>query len=195
MRIIVINKKKLVVFIIIVGFMCTLLGLGKNFENKIKTTIFIQNNIKVLKTYDGLDKKLSYKLPSLWTANQLSFNGGEIIYHNDFKADDIKIHGFVEVWNLNDDLKNFLDKSKDISDMQNINHNYTINKIKVNDKSGYLVTYDADVSTDATYKAYEYFIQSKGQFIRFSFFIRQEDFKENMPAIFNAIVQTLNYSN
>lgn len=195
MKIIIINKRNLVVFVIIVGLMCTLLGLGKNFENKIKTTVFIQNNIKSLKTYEGLNKKLSYKLPSLWTTNQLNATGGEIIYHNDFLANDIKLHGFVEVWNLNENLKSFLKKSKDISDMQNINHNYTINTIKVNNKSGYLVSYDAEVSLDSTYKAYEYFIESNDQFVRFSFFIKQEDFKENMPTIYNAIVQTLNYSN
>jgi hypothetical protein len=193
MKLIIINRKRLGVTIIIIGLMVVLFSLEKNFDARLKFTALIQNNINSLVGYEALDKKFTYKLPAEWITKEEKFPGNEIIYHNDFNTKDFKIHGFVEVWNLNKDLKTFLEESKKISSEQNFYKAYEIKPININDKDGYLVNYTIITSSNKYYKGYEYFIRNKDKFFRFSFFVREDNFKENMPTIFKTIVQTFIY--
>lgn len=193
MKLIIINKKRLGVTIIIIGLMLVLLGFEKHFDARLKFAALMQNNINSLVQYEALDNKLSYKLPSEWSTKEQKFSGQEILYHNDFKTKDSKIHGFIEVWNLKQDLKNFLKESKKVSSEQNLYKQYSMSPININNRDGYLVNYTMITSSDVAYKGYEYFVNDDGKFFRFAFFVREDNFKENMPTIFRAIVQTLNY--
>lgn len=193
MKLIIINRKRLGVTVIIVGLMFILLGLEKNFDAGLKFTALIQSNINSLKKYEALGKKLSYKLPTEWVTEQKNFSGQEIIYHNDFTSKDSKIHGFVEVWNLNKDLRTFLEESKKISSEQNLYKEYNISPIVINNRDGYLVSYIIITPSNESFRGYEYFLRNKDKFFRFSFFVKEDNFKENMPTIFKTIVQTLNY--
>lgn len=193
MKLIVINKRKLGVTIIIIGLMIILLGLEKNFDARLKVASLIQNNIKSLTEYKAMNGNLKYKLPAEWTAKQQDIFGKEILYHNDFNSKDNKIQGFVEVWNLKGDLKEFLKQSKDISSKQNLYKDYSMEPITINDKQGYLLNYTITKVSGDSYKGLEYFIEDGNRFYRFSFFVREADFKENMPTIFKTIVGTLEY--
>lgn len=193
MKLIVINRKRLGVTTIIIGLMLVLLGLEKYFDARLKLAALMQNNINSLVQYQALDNKLTYKLPAEWSTSEQKFSGQEVIYHNDFNDSSSKIYGFIEVWNLNKDLKVFLEESKKISSEQNEYRNYNISPINIKDKDGYFVNYTMKTRSNIYYKGYEYFIREKNKFIRFSFFIRDENFKENMPIVFKTIVQNLNY--
>lgn len=193
MKLIIINRKRLGVTTIIIGLMLILLGFEKYFDAGLKFTALMQNNINSLVQYKALDNKLSYKLPAEWVTKEQKFSGQEILYHNDFKTNDSKIYGFVEVWSLNKDLKDFLEESKKISSEQNLYKQYNISPIKINDRDGYLVSYTMITSSDIDYRGYEYFIKDSNKFFRFSFFMKASNFKENMPTVFKTIVQTLNY--
>jgi hypothetical protein len=193
MKLIIINRKRLGVTTIIIGLMLILLGFEKHFDARLKFTALMQNNINSLVQYEALDNKLSYKLPAEWSTKEQKFFGQEILYHNDFKTNDSKIYGFVEVWNLKQDLEKFLEESKKISSEQNLYKQYNISPIKINNKDGYLVCYTMITASDVDYKAYEYFIKDDDKFFRFSFFLKESNFKENMPTVFRTIVQTLNY--
>ncbi|AWI07580.1 PsbP-related protein [Clostridium drakei] len=193
MKVIIINRKRLGVTIIIIGLMLVLFSLERNFDARLKFTALIQNNINSLVQYEVLDKKFTYKLPAEWTAKEQKFPGNEIIYHNDFNTKDSKIHGFVEVWNLNMDLKAFLKESKKISSEQNLYKSYEIKPVKINNRDGYLLEYTIITSNNKAYRGYEYFIKDKNKFIRFSFFVSEDNFRENMPTIFKTIVQTFDY--
>ncbi|MBV7272712.1 hypothetical protein JMF89_01435 [Clostridiaceae bacterium UIB06] len=193
MKLIIINRKRLGVTIIMIGLMFILLGFEKNFDTGLKFTALIQNNISSLKKYQALDNNLSYKLPGEWRTNQKSFSGEDILYHNDFISKDSKINGFVEVWNLKKDLRTFLEESKKISSEQNLYKDYNIAPVIINNRDGYIVAYTIINEENEEFKGYEYFLRDKNKFFRFSFFIREENFKENMPTIFKTIVQTLEY--
>jgi hypothetical protein len=193
MKLIIINRKRLGVTTIIIGLMLILLGFEKHFDARLKFTALMQNNINSLVKYEALDNKLSYKLPAEWSTKEQKFFGQEIVYHNDFKTNDSKIYGFVEVWKLKQDLKNFLEESKKVSSEQNLYKQYNISPIKINNRDGYLVCYTMVTTSDVDYKAYEYFIKDGDKFFRFSFFLKESNFKENMPTVFRTIVQTLNY--
>lgn len=194
MKLIIINRKRLGVTVIIIGLMFILLGLEKNFDAGLKFTALMQNNINSLKKYEALDNKLSYKLPSEWTTEQKKFSGENILYHNDFISKDAKIYGFVEVWNLNKDLKTFLEESKKISNEQNLYKDYNLIPININNRDGYMISYTIINESNEGFKGYEYFLRNKNKFFRFSFFVRENNFKENMPTIFKTIVQTLSYN-
>ena len=190
MNIIFINRRKLGITVILLGLMIILTGISKQFDDKLKTTILVENNINLLDDYNALNGKISYKLPEGWTTREKKLPGGEIIYHNDFLSSDAVIHGFVEVWNSKEDLKIFLENSKKISEEQNVIKNYKMDSVIINRKKTYLVHYLINVTDNNWYKAYEYFIADKDQFYRFSFFTRDVNFKEAYGAIFESIIDT-----
>lgn len=173
--------------------MAILFGAEGLFDGRLKQAALINSDMDVLKEYSGLDNRLTYKLPEDWEVSEKNFNSKEIIYHNDFNSKDIKIHGFVEVWNINEDLKSFLDKSKSISEKQNKYKSYNIEDIKINNASGYLVNYTMENPQGVNYVAYEYFLKEDKEFVRFSFFVNEKNFKENMSAIFKSLVTTFTY--
>lgn len=190
MKIIFINRRKLGITVILLGLMITLVGISKQFDDELKTTILVENNINLSDNYEALEGKISYKLPEGWTTKEKKIPGGEIIYHNDFQSSDAVIHGFVEVWKSNQDLKKFLDNSKKISEDQNVVRNYKIDSVMINGRKTYLVQYLINVTDNNWYKAYEYFIDHEGEFYRFSFFTRDVNFKEAFGAIFESIIET-----
>lgn len=195
MRFIVLNKKRIGVTIIIIGLMVILFGLEDKFDGRLKDVALIQNNISSLVEYKVPELKFTYKLPSNWTTKKQDFPGGEILYHNDFDSEDAVIHGFVQVWQIKEDLKSFLDKSKNSSAMFAQYNEYNITPIEINGHEGYLLTYTMKTSEKAVYKGYEYFLKDKDKFFRFAFFVRDANFIENMPTIFRTIVETFNESN
>ncbi|MBZ9632880.1 hypothetical protein [Clostridium sp. FP1] len=190
MRVIFINRKKVGIIVILMGLMITLLGISKGFDKQLKTTILVEHNINLLNDYTALNGKVNYKLPEGWTTKEKKFPGGEIIYHNDFQSSDAVIHGFVEVWRSKNDLKAFLDRSKKISQEQNLVKNYKLDSIIINGKKTYLVQYLISVTDNNWYKAYEYFIDDGNEFYRISFFTRNINFKESFGAIYESIVET-----
>jgi len=193
MKVIIINRKKFGVTLIMVGLMIILLGLEMTFDSKLKLAALVQNNITSLKTYSALQNKFHYKLPSMWKTEEESFSGNEIIYHNNFYSDDKQIHGYVEVWNSSKDLKSFLDKSKEVSLESNKVKDYKITPIIINKHDGYLVTYTIMTGNDVFYRCNEYFLVDKGKYFRFSFFVREDKFKENMTSVFKIIVESFSY--
>ncbi|MBU3113113.1 hypothetical protein [Clostridium lacusfryxellense] len=191
MKVIFINRKKVGIIVVIIGLMISLMGISKQFDNKLKTTILVENNIKLLNDYRTSDGKISYRLPMGWTTSEKNFPGDEIKYHNDFQSSDAVIHGFVEVWKGKEDLKLFFDKSKDISQEQNQIKNYKIENLIINGKKTYLVKYLINTTGNNWYKSYEYFVDGGQEFYRFSFFVRDVNFKDTYAAIFQSIVETL----
>lgn len=191
MKLLVFDGKKLGVVIVTMGLMIVLFGIGMNLNNRIRSTAFIQNNMGTLNEYKVSGYNIKYRLPSKWIVKEQKFNGSEIIYHNDYKSEDNIIHGFVEVWKLNESLKEFLDKSKVSSETQNEILQYKITDIKVNNKDGYLITYKMQ-SGSKVYDAFEYFINNGDVFVRFSFYADDSKLNANISDVFKAIVETLN---
>lgn len=190
MKIIILNKRKLEVFLILALLMGILFGVGELIKGQLKSVSFMQNNIRSLKAFQALEGNLSYKLPSEWTTSIETFPGNQITYHNNFTSKDLAISGFVQVWSNQEDLKGFLDISRKVSEQQNTIKDYKISGIKVNNKEGYVIKY-ITTSRDIDYMAYEYFIRYKSGFVRFSFFTKNKEFKEDMKSLYEAILKTV----
>lgn len=193
MRVIILNRKRLGVTAIIIGLMLVLFGLEKKFDGRLKYVALMQSNINTLIKYEAPELNFAYKLPDKWTTKKQEFGGNEVVYHNDFTSEDALIHGFVQVWNIKEDLKSFLDKSKELNQQYAQYTNYNVSPIVIKKHEGYLMTYNMKTSEDATYKGYEYFLKDTGKFFRFAFYVRDKNFKENMPTIFKTIVDTLEH--
>jgi hypothetical protein len=193
MRLIIINRKRLGVTVIILGLMLVMFGVEKRFDARLKATALMYSDINSLVKYEGLDKKFSYSLPQEWQASLKNFGGDEILYHNDFVTQEQNIWGFVQVWNLREDLKSFLERSKTSSPKPIKYKKYSMKPISINKYSGYLIDYSMDGGRGVYYRGHEYYLAEDGKMFRFSFFVSEGNFKENMPTIFNAIVKTIEF--
>lgn len=194
MKIVTISRKKLGIAIILIGIMVLILGFSKSLEGRLKLTSLIQNDINSLSEYTELNGRVKYKLPSEWQVRQQNIFGDEILCHTDFKSKDDKINGFFQVWKLDGDLKTFLKNSKMISDKQNLYKYYSLKDINLDGRKGYLLKYDITKPVGSSYIGEEYFIKNDNEFYRFSFFVKEDDFKKNMSDTFRTIVETLKYN-
>lgn len=194
MKVILINKRRLGVSIIIIGLMFTMFGMQKFFKDEINYTSLMQNNINSLKEYVIMKGEATYHLPEEWVTKEERFPGEEVIYHNNFQSKDLKIHGFVQVWNLKEDLINFLKKSEKVSKEQNTILDYKLQPIKIGKDEWYFIEYIIENSYGVKYKSYEYFKKNDDKLIRFSFFVLEDNFKENMPTVFKTIIQTFKHN-
>lgn len=164
-----------------------LLIVGIYFNNNKGIQTFINLNIDEieLKEYKGLNNKFHYKLPADWITNTQEFSGDEIMYHNDFKTPDGKIHGFVQLWNLNKPIIDFLkDGIKSATGIVSFK-NYFIEPIKINGNEGYILYYSRLGNDNKYIKAFEIFILNKDNiFYRFSFFMDEKDWKKEYRMFF-----------
>lgn len=188
-----IDRKKLGMIIIVIGSMLVLFGMQNKLTKRLSSAALFQNNIRELKTFTIKNGKISYKLPSKWNTEIKNLPGGEITYHNEFHSEDNLIYGFVQVWNINDDLKDFLNKSKNVSEKSNKITDYNIKMMTISNKKWYEISYNIKGNGPQVFNAHEYFIKYGNNIIRFSFFVRKENFKESMEGVYNALVGTLKF--
>lgn len=193
MKIIVINRKRLGVTVIIIGLMMILFGVESKFDSRLKQTALMHSNLNSLKTYEGLDKAFAYQLPDQWSTSQQVFGGNEILYHNDFISEDQKIYGFVQVWNLKGDLRAFIESGRQHPYKPDQLIGYSVKPEKINKHDGYHVEYTVRDRYGNNHKVNEYYVGKAEKVFRFSFSVREPNFKENMPAVFKAIASTMEY--
>lgn len=189
MRSIVINKKRLGVTLVLIGLIMVMFGAEMKVDKKIKMMALMNNQSSTLTKYDILDNKYSYKLPSDWTSNESNYVGNEMLYHRDFSSVDKSLNGFVEVWNGSMALNTFVQRSKEYGISNYIYDNYQKANTSINSNEAYVVTYTM-ASNNYAYNAYEYFMELDNKVLKFSFFIKKSQVKENTPVIFKTLVET-----
>ena len=189
MKVIVLNRKRIGVTIIIIGLMLVLVGAEIQLSQRLKMTALMQSGLESLKQYSIKNSNLSYKLPEDWEISEEDFGGGEILYHSNFISRDSNVYGFVELWNSKQrDLKTFIESSKASAYKPERVRDYKYKPVKVSGEPGYLLTYNATTPSGKNVKAYEYFVDNGSTFFRMAFYINNDNFKENMPTIFEALV-------
>ena len=155
----------------------------------INGTVETQSSINIeeikYKEYSGLNGKFSYSLPSDWKTTPEKFEGGEILYHNNFISQDKKINGYVEVWNLVMSLRDFLNESRKSAADGIAFKNYTIEPVKINGREGFILQYSKLYDKDSYIKAFEVFIMEKdNMFERFAFYIDEKKWKDENKIFF-----------
>jgi len=146
---------------------------------------------QVLKKYKALDGKFEFALPSDWTTMEEPFSGGEIIYNIYFMSKDKAVHGFVQVWDINKPLKQFIDESKQSAVGVVDFKYYRVKDITINGHKGYLLDYSRKSNQNEYIKSYETFVEGdNGRIYRASFFVNEENWKQQYLILFNRITRS-----
>ena len=148
---------------------------------------------QLLIPYNVLDNTFHFELPDKWYTHEMSFAGGEILYHMNYMSQDKRIHGFVQVWKLSKPLKQFIESSKEaatgVADFKYFN----TKEIMVNNQKGYLIEYSRANPEGDYNKAYEAFIEGySGKVYRMSFFVPEKEWRNYYNVLFDRIIKTIN---
>lgn len=147
---------------------------------------------QLLEAYNVMDNTFHFELPDSWKTNELSFTGGEVLYHMNFISQDKRIQGFVQVWKLSKPLKQFIEESKKSAVGVVDFKNFSIKEIMTDNKKGYLLDYSRANQQGEYYKAYEAFVEGpSNKMYRVSFFMPEKDWRNYYKAMFDRIIHTI----
>jgi hypothetical protein len=191
----VIVKRTIVLLLGVVAFAVFLMSISYTFNPIVQTFKnsrgYQKAERQVLKKYQALDGKLEFALPETWTTMEEAFNGGEIEYNLYFQSPDKNIHGFVQTWNIDKPLKQFVEESKESAVGVVDFKYYRIKEIMVDNKKGYLLDYSRRTDQDEYIKAYEAFLQGyDGRIARVSFFVNEKNWRPQYLILFNRIIRS-----
>jgi hypothetical protein len=137
------------------------------------------------KEYTGLNGTFTYKLPEKWRVQRQEFGKDEIIYHSDFTSEDRKINGYVQVWNLNKPLIDFI-KEGQKSPIGIVSFKfYTVEPVKIDGREGYILQYSRKQDGNKYIRAFEVFIMDKNNtFHRLAFYMDEQVWKDENRSFF-----------
>ena len=137
--------------------------------------------------YESPDGIFSFEYPSGFILETLDFQGGEIIDHVSFRGRDNNVHGFVQVWYLQEDLKSFLDKS--IAASHNTYKYFDVRDVQLNGLKGFLWDYSA-ASENGYIKGSEFFVKCGSNMYRLSYFVPEEKWDQKQKDIFEKMLKS-----
>lgn len=148
---------------------------------------------QLFEAYNVMDNTFHFELPDSWSTQEISFAGGEILYHLNFISQDKRLHGFVQVWKLSKPLKQFIEESKE-SAVGVVDFKYfDIKEIMADNKKGYLIDYSRANSQGDYNRAYEAFIEGYADKVyRISFFAPEKEWRNYYKVLFDRIIRTVN---
>ena len=139
-------------------------------------------------TYESIEGGFSFNYPSTFTLIPRSFSGNEILYHIDLYDVAGPGYGFVQIWNMSMPMEEFLEKSKEASQL---NYKYfSSRKMRVNGYTGYYWDYSVLGSNNTYYKGSEVFLEGKDQMYRISYFMPEKQWNEAQNEIFTTMVKS-----
>ncbi|HYF83973.1 MAG TPA: PsbP-related protein [Clostridia bacterium] len=148
---------------------------------------------QLFEAYNVMDNTFHFELPDSWHTQEVSFAGGEILYHMNFISQDKRINGFVQVWKLSKPLKQFIEESKESAvGVVDFKH-FDIKEIMADNKKGYLIDYSRANPEGEYNRAYEAFIEGySNKVYRISFFVPEKEWKNYYKVLFDRIIHTMN---
>lgn len=147
---------------------------------------------QLFEAYNVMDNTFRFELPDTWSTHEVSFTGGEILYHLNFTSRDRKIHGFVQVWELSEPLKQFVEKSKKSAAGVVDFKYFDIKEIMVDNKKGYLIDYSRANQKGEYNRAYEAFIEGfSNRVYRLSFFVPEKEWRDYYKILFDRIIRLI----
>ncbi|HEY5562188.1 MAG TPA: hypothetical protein VIK72_10620 [Clostridiaceae bacterium] len=191
MHIIFLTRKRFGVITIILGLMILTLALGYNFNDGLKFTSLMQNDIYSLKEYESKDQNLSYKLPSDWKTSARDMKIDNIKYYNEFVSKDSSISGSVAVIQNPEAIGAYVEFVKNLENSNNPIEKVTKVEKKLQTKIGYLLRYEARDLDLKVYDYYQYYIKNKDSIYTFQFSVRKDKNKANMLSTFDTIFKTV----
>ncbi|KUO68663.1 MAG: hypothetical protein APF77_14760 [Clostridia bacterium BRH_c25] len=147
---------------------------------------------QLFEAYNVMDNTFHFELPDSWYTNEVSFTGGEVLYHMDFISKDKRIHGLVQVWKLSKPLKQFVEESKK-SAVGVVDFKYfDVKEIMTDNRKAYLTEYSRANQKGEYNKAYEVFVEGpSSRMYRISFFVPEKEWRNYYKVIFDRIIYSI----
>lgn len=193
------NKKKLaysaiLIAILVICAAAFITGKLPSAVTAFKENIQSEKAVKqLLKPYSVMSNTFQFALPDNWYTHEVSFAGGEILYHLNFMSQDKRIHGFVQAWQLSKPLKEFVEGSKAAATGSVDFKDFIIREIMINNRRGYLLDYSRANSEGEYNRSYEAFVEGySGKVYRMSFFVPEKEWRSYYKALFDRIIRTMN---
>lgn len=148
---------------------------------------------QLFEAYNVMDDSFHFELPDTWYTHEVSFLGGEVLYHMNFISQDKRIHGFVQVWKLAKPLKQFIAESeKSVTGIADFKY-FDIKEIMADNRKGYLMEYSRANQEGEYNKAYEVFIEGpSNKMYRLSFFVPEKEWRNYYKILFDRIIRSVN---
>ena len=97
----------------------------------------------------------------------------------------------MQVWDINKPLKQFIEESKHAAVGVIDFKYYRVKEITINNNKGYLLDYSRKDNNNKYIKSYETFVEdSNGRIYRASFFVEEQNWKQNYLILFNRITRS-----
>lgn len=151
---------------------------------------------QLFEAYNVMEDTFHFELPDTWDTHEVTFSGGEVLYHLNFTSQDKRIHGFVQVWKISKTLKQFIEESKQsavgVVDFKHFN----VKEMMVGDRKGYLIDYSRANQKGEYNRAYEAFLEGPSNRIyRVSFFVPEKEWRNYYKIIFDKIINSIRIKN
>ncbi|MGE5678525.1 MAG: PsbP-related protein [Pseudomonadota bacterium] len=147
---------------------------------------------QLFEAYNVMDDTFHFQLPYSWNTHEVSFLGGEILYHMDFLSPDRRIHGFIQVWKLSKTVKEFIDESEKAATGIVDFKDFSVKEIMVDNRKGYLMEYSRLNQEGEYNKAYEVFIGGpEKRMYRISFFVPEKEWRNYFNVLFERIIHSV----
>lgn len=143
-------------------------------------------NTETIKQLDM--SEITFQYPEVLRMDEIRNLGPEISVHVNFHHSNNKVHGFFQVWSLNQPLDEFLNTSKKYSSMSFAN--FDEYPIKVQGFKGFIWDY-VFISRTQDIKGMEAFIENGKEMYRFAMFVAEPDYKPQYKRIFMRMVESL----
>ena len=187
------SMRKLVIITLCIIFFAGLFTMG---YTRLHTETSATLDEVKYKDYTGLDGKISYKLPLEWETSEKDFDGEEILYHNDFTSRDKALRGYVQIWNLNMPLIEFIKRGRESGIGITTYKYYIIEDVKINGSDGYILSYSKAKDNNKYTKAFEVFVLDKANiFYRFAFYMDESKWKDGYRMYFLNIAASAKIKN
>lgn len=187
------NKKQLSVMSILVSLML-LLSITQSFFNENFNKIALTDNgINGFKKYDFDKSNYFISLPDGWTVVNKMENNQYISNVLNFKDENDKVTGSLQIINTNDKIETFAER--DSQNQSLIYSNLEIMPYKHKNNIGVLSTYETSIRNGYDFRNECYYLQlEKGRIIKILFNVKQYTYKENIKSVFNSIISSLELS-
>lgn len=184
------NKKQLIVTSILVLLMLVLAITQGFFKNNFEKVVLMDQGISEFNDYVFDDNKYTISLPSKWNVEEKESKGQYVSCKIDFKDDDNKLTGLVEVINTKEDLNVFAEK--DLNNQYLEYYNSEVIPFKNSNNSGVLIKYDTSIKNGYDFKNQCYYLNlENGKTIKVLFNLKAKYYKDNMKPIFDTIVSSI----
>jgi len=184
------NKKQLIVMSILLSLMLLLAITQKLFKDNFEQVIFMNQGISEFKEYNFDDSRYIISLPNEWIVDQKESKGQYISCKLNFKDENNKINGLVEVINTKVDLNVFAEN--DLNNQYLNYYNSEIIPFKNSNNSGVLAQYETTIKDGYDFKNECYYLNlEEGKTVKILFNINEKSYRQNMKTILNAITSSI----